>query len=303
MIIIKFFSDWTSDEHLLETIKNKYNWDLDKNYNTKYKFTIEDNFTHAILYNQAMPKLNINKKNVIGITNEPNQILKRKGNKKFNIFINYNKEFTSKYIITNLEDLKYPFVQDKSYLIPGIDFKIVSNMIEKYPEKNKIMNFVFSKKTKVKNCNNMLYNYRYRIARSLLKENINVDIYGTSTLNLNRNFKSENIKYPFENNNINNIYKDYKFSIVIENSIEPEYFTEKIMNALLCGCIPVYLGCENIDKYFKNYVIKLSGNLNNDINKIKEIIKNPKKYYKKVPIEEIREIIHLKNLINKEFIK
>ena len=47
------------------------------------------------------------------------------------------------------------------------------------------------------------------------------------------------------------IYKDYKFSIVIENYIHPEYFSEKIMIPLLCGCIPIYIGCTNINNYFK----------------------------------------------------
>lgn len=41
----------------------------------------------------------------------------------------------------------------------------------------------------------------------------------------------------------------YRFSIVIENAIQPNYFTEKLIDAILCDTIPIYLGCPNIEKY------------------------------------------------------
>ena len=42
----------------------------------------------------------------------------------------------------------------------------------------------------------------------------------------------------------------YRFSVVIENSNEPNYFTEKLIDAVLCGCVPIYLGCPNIECFF-----------------------------------------------------
>ena len=42
----------------------------------------------------------------------------------------------------------------------------------------------------------------------------------------------------------------YKYSIVIENAIEPHYFTEKIIDCLLCKTIPIYWGSGDIDEYF-----------------------------------------------------
>jgi hypothetical protein len=41
----------------------------------------------------------------------------------------------------------------------------------------------------------------------------------------------------------------YRFSVVIENSNEPNYFTEKLIDAILCGTVPIYLGCPNIDRF------------------------------------------------------
>ena len=42
----------------------------------------------------------------------------------------------------------------------------------------------------------------------------------------------------------------YRYSVVIENIREPDYFTEKIVDAALCETVPIYWGCPNIDTYF-----------------------------------------------------
>lgn len=44
--------------------------------------------------------------------------------------------------------------------------------------------------------------------------------------------------------------KDYKYHFVIENVKAPHYFTEKLIDSLLTGCVPIYYGAPNIDKYF-----------------------------------------------------
>ena len=42
----------------------------------------------------------------------------------------------------------------------------------------------------------------------------------------------------------------YRYSIAIENSAQPDYFTEKINDCFLSYTVPVYYGCTNIGKYF-----------------------------------------------------
>ena len=42
----------------------------------------------------------------------------------------------------------------------------------------------------------------------------------------------------------------FKYSVVIENSIEPHYFSEKILNCLACKTIPIYWGHESVKQYF-----------------------------------------------------
>mgnify|MGYP006082591653 CR=1 FL=1 len=194
-----------------------------------------------------------------------------------------------------------PFIEKMSYQLPHISYKIVNNYIENFPKKNKIINYVYSWKNP--GHSTQLYRYRHNLGNTILKNNLPIDIYGSSTDGLKKNFPNkENIKYSFDWKDIHKIYENYKFCIVIENTREPEYFSEKIIIALLCGCVPIYLGCTNIDNYFKDYVIHLSGNIKDDLNLIKTIINNPDKYYKKINIEDIKEKIHLKNIIHQEFL-
>lgn len=42
----------------------------------------------------------------------------------------------------------------------------------------------------------------------------------------------------------------YRYSVVIENVRERHYFSEKLIDALLCKSVPIYWGCPNIAEYF-----------------------------------------------------
>ena len=45
-------------------------------------------------------------------------------------------------------------------------------------------------------------------------------------------------------------FLDYKYAIAIENGKTPHYFSEKIIDPILCWTTPIYWGCSNISKYF-----------------------------------------------------
>lgn len=51
--------------------------------------------------------------------------------------------------------------------------------------------------------------------------------------------------------------KDYRFSLIIENEKIDNWFTEKIIDCLVTGTIPIYWGCPNIGDYFdtKGFII------------------------------------------------
>ena len=77
MFIIKIFSDFcdsTTCKMNFEKICHSNNLDF-YGLNKKVYITDENDYTHAIILNKAMPKLNIPKQNVIGLAFEPFELL------------------------------------------------------------------------------------------------------------------------------------------------------------------------------------------------------------------------------------
>lgn len=62
--------------------------------------------------------------------------------------------------------------------------------------------------------------------------------------------------------------KDYRFHIVVENVKKDFWFTEKIIDAFVTGCIPIYYGCPSIGNFFDiNGIITFD-----NINELSEIL-------------------------------
>lgn len=59
---------------------------------------------------------------------------------------------------------------------------------------------------------------------------------------------SNNLLLP--NDDKLNLFKEFQFSVVIENSKQVNYFTEKLVDCLITKTIPIYWGCPNISEYF-----------------------------------------------------
>lgn len=53
----------------------------------------------------------------------------------------------------------------------------------------------------------------------------------------------------------------YRYSIVIENAREQNYFSEKLVDALLCNTVPIYWGCPNIADFFDTSAMLLCENM------------------------------------------
>ena len=70
--------------------------------------------------------------------------------------------------------------------------------------------------------------------------------------------------------------KNYKYVIVSENLKKDFYITEKIQDAFMAECVPIYYGADNItDFYPEKSLIKINlENLEETVEKIKDIIKN-----------------------------
>jgi hypothetical protein len=276
MKLIAFFSSFCDGNIQPEIIIRVHQLINSKRYNRDYKFVKNtDYYTHAIILNTAMPKLNISKENVIGLAFEPIQYLGLTDK-----FIKYAKDNIGKYYISDYnEKLGKPFIEHYSYMhfwYPLIDIK----------EKTKIMSIMVSDKKSAPG-----HKYRHIIVNNILRTNLPIDIWGRGSLL----YKNDNrIKGIFENSEP---YYDYKFHICIENFQTNHYFSEKISSPLMHKTIPIYWGCKNINNYFPNNIINLSGNINNDMKLLIDIIVNPDKYQKNIDIAEIKKTLSIENII------
>jgi len=80
-----------------------------------------------------------------------------------------------------------------------------------------------------------LHNFRIHLANHLSKTNI-VDCFGTFN-------GGPRIK-------IAESLTSYRYSIAVENSISPYWFTEKILNCFASMTIPIYFGASDIGRFF-----------------------------------------------------
>lgn len=83
------------------------------------------------------------------------------------------------------------------------------------------------------------------------------------------------------------LFKEYQYSITIENCREKNVFTEKIIDCLITKTIPIYYGCPNINEYFDitGWIILETDDI---INELKEKLPclNLEYYYKFTDIIE-----------------
>jgi hypothetical protein len=101
------------------------------------------------------------------------------------------------------------------------------------------------------------------------------------------NNTGENCPDGHASSQYHNYIKKYKFMICFENVSQPNYFTEKLINAYYNETIPIYWGCPNIDHYVNmSSILYLQPNfteqdVNNLIKEITYLDENDDAYKKK----------------------
>ena len=281
---IRIFSDFCNSTHAKNAIDEiaYYKKPL---HSLPVFITDDDDYTHVIIWNTAMPNIRkgIPKENVIGLAYEPYVYLKLTQK-----FIDYACKHISIYYIGDTTingtiKLPLPFIEGNNYLTYN------AKLLTLKP-KTKIMSLMISQKLHQPG-----HKYRHMLANAILKTDLPVDIYGRGCQLNYYNKQDPRIKGGFEKYEM---YDGYQFHICIENIQSNHYFSEKIINPLLTNTTPVYLGCHNIDSYFPNNVIQLTGKVDNDIQIITNIISNPEKYKKNIDTENIDKKVSLKHNIH-----
>lgn len=275
-IIIKIFCSFAPSDKCKEVFEkinysNKFSfYGIDK----QYYFTNDDDFTHAIIINTAMPELKIPKENVLGLAFEPIYFLRLTPE-----FIEYAKKYIGRYFIGDKFDLPEPFIEHFAYMWH-------SRPAREILFKNKIMSIIVSEKQFAPG-----HLYRHQLVEKIIEHNLPIDIYGrgSTQYKYNRVIGQFNDAEPYEN---------YSFSICIENTICNHYFSEKVITPLMYNCMPIYLGCKNLHKYLENIVI-LEGDVQKDIMVIIAILNNPTMYYRKTYTDKnIKAVNLIQNLPN-----
>lgn len=292
MKVYRFFATWCNSEECKKEYEKIYDLANNPNYNKTFAITSTDDYTHAIILNTAMPRLTIPKANVIGFAHEPPQFLGLTHQ-----FIEYAKKHISAYYVGEKFNLPEPFIEHQGFLwrLP---------VRRERPEKTKLMSIMVSHKNQADG-----HKYRHKLVAAILKSDLPVDIWGGGTKYYN-NLGDDRVKTGFEWPEINKMYDPYKFHIAIENFRTKHYISEKILNPLICGAVPVYWGCQNIKSYLhENNVIELSKETNvdkrieQDMLLLREIVNNPDKYYNPINTNDpkLNDLLNMFYFIEKQF--
>jgi hypothetical protein len=244
--------------------------------------TLDEDYTHAIILNTAMPKIkeNIPKKNIIGFSQEPLHFLGLTQE-----FVDYSEKFVGKYYIGSSSNLLSPFIVNQCYMWYNYPLKHI-------PEKKRLMSIMVSDKFLSPG-----HKYRHALVKEILKTNLPIDIYGRGCIYYNK-INDSRIKGSYNESGdfyeSYEPYESYMFHICIENFQTEHYFSEKIINSLLCKATPIYLGCHNISHYFPNMIHVLNGNVvSNDMSLLANIIANPKNAAKDINVDIVKQKVNL----------
>jgi hypothetical protein len=276
MYRIKIFCPFSTSKNCKE-IYEKINYSNTINFygkDNKVYFTDDDDYTHAIIINTIMPDLKIPKENVIGLAFEPLPFLGLTTQ-----FIDYAVKNIGKYYIGDKNNLPQPFIEHFGYMWHSRPPKEIT-------DKPNIMSIVVSSKRYAPG-----HIYRHSLIEKIIELNLPIDIYGHGS----KQYSYNTIKGSFDDAEP---YETYLYSICIENYQCNHYFSEKIITPLLHNCMPIYLGCKNINSYFDD-IINLTGNINEDIKLIIKILSNPGQYYKATYNEKNIKTVNLIENIEK----
>ena len=293
-IRIKFFSDFCDSYNCKSQYERMCMVD-NINYYGKMKkmyITCTETYTHAIFLNCPTPSnLQVDKKYVIGFAQEPPNTPHLKLTQ--NNFIEYAIKNIGKYFIGSTGRLpSSTFVGNHGFL-----FYETPKYIHNFPKKNKLMSIMVSRKMFT-----VGHRYRHALVQNILNENLPIDIWGNGADMYRQQYgNNKYLKSSFKS--MEEMCKDYVFTIAIENTSHDHYFTEKIINPFVYNTIPLYWGCSNVENYFPNHVVPLTGDIHIDLEAIKFILKNPQQFINrhKIDIEMVLNKVNLIKNIEKLF--
>lgn len=243
---------------------------LDQNYDW---LVVIDDLPHCIP--NRTERLQCPKENTILVTTEPSTIAY------------YGEAFARQfhYLITNHDSKALPHPNAKrsqtgNVWFYGKRYDEIASMI--YPVKTKKISTVCS----IKQQGHTMHKLRYEFTQKMQEAILELERFG-------RGFKwIENKADALD---------DYEFHVAVENHMEAHVWTEKLADAFLGWCIPIYCGCPNVYDYFpEESLIAIDiHDMEGSIAKIKEIIAKEGEYERRFEAlkEARRRVLEEYNLV------
>ena len=135
--------------------------------------------------------------------------------------------------------------KDKLYKGP-LELLHIKRDWNEWSKRPKLVAFMYS------NCDSQYEGVRYREEFfDIMKERLGDQVVSLGKCK-NDNYISNGTWW-----NAVDIFREFKYVIAIENSFIPGYITEKLVNPLIAGCIPIYYGSEDVGEHFnsKSFII------------------------------------------------
>lgn len=256
---IKFFSDYTDSQTLLDRFKANY-----EVYDDELGFTVDDDYDFAVAFNRADESLKPDTK-IITVIQEPS-FSEAHQYKSYLAYSDYllihdpalfEKTWEIELLGNVIESPSFMFYDDR------IDHSFFDNS-EAFKKEKKLSMIVSSLSFSRGN-----YLKRLNLLGKILGSDLDIDIYG-------RGFNIPDPRYKGE---LDFKYKGllpYEYSIAIENSNEKNYISEKFVDCILCNTVPIYNGAPNVGEvYDERYFRKIDLDSPTIIEDIREIISLP----------------------------
>ncbi|WP_158799611.1 glycosyltransferase family 10 domain-containing protein [Pedobacter sp. L105] len=256
---VRFFSDYTNSEVLLNRFKANYIID-----DHELDFTTANDYDFAVVFNRANEPI-IPGVKIITVIQEPSFSEAH----QYRTFLAYS---------------DYLLIHDPGLFERTWNIKLSGTVIETpaymfYDDK--IDHSFFEEKEAVKKSRKLsmivssLYltrgNYlkRLQLLDKILQSDLDIDIYGRGFTIPDPRYKGQ-LEFKYTG------LLPYEYSIAIENSNEKNYISEKFVDCVLCNTIPIYNGAPNVsDVYDDRYLRKIDLDSPSVVEDIKAIIAQP----------------------------
>lgn len=210
----------------------QWNWDWDISKTDKDELIV---YTHT----NIMDGINDNRTNKVCWLIEPYDFVKH----DYDTIINHNEKF------------KYVFTHEKELLKLGENYKFIpfggcwiKEEDRKIHDKNKMVSIISSGKNQLEG---------HKLRHKVISENKDkITVLGNG--------------YKAIDEKITGL-KEYRFSIAIENAKRDYYFTEKLIDCLITGTVPIYWGCPSIGDFFNPKGFIICNNLSDFTNAINSL--------------------------------